>query len=112
VEPLQVASEMAQLCQWIQNRLDDRHPVVVAGIAHYHFVRIHPFDDGNGRGARLLMNLVLLRRKYVPAVVRNERRRFYLEALAQADRGDLTPFLLFICDALLQTQAVVLQDLA
>jgi Fic family protein len=44
-------------------------------------VRIHAFDDGNGRGARIFMNLILLKNGFFPVVVRNEKKRTYLEAL-------------------------------
>jgi Fic family protein len=58
--------------------------------AHRRMVAIHPFDDGNGRSARLLMNLVLIRGGYPPAAVRPEHRLAYLSALQkkQAGRGD------------------------
>lgn len=61
--------------------------------AHYRLTAIHPFADGNGRTARLLMNLVLLRGGYVPVAVRPEDRARYLDALERASlRDDLTPF--------------------
>lgn len=110
-EPLQVPTEMQYLCEWIQAHLEVLHPLVVGGVAHYNPVRIHPFDDGNGRGARLLMNLILLKKGYSPAIIRTEQRRFYLEALARADRGELLPFLTLVADSLIQTQTMVLDDL-
>ena len=61
--------------------------------AHFRLVAIHPFADGNGRTARLLMNLVLLRGGYPPVAVRPEDRKVYLDALEQASvRDDLTWF--------------------
>lgn len=113
VEPLQVAVEMQRLCEWIAGRLsnDGLHPVLVAGIAHYNMVRIHPFDDGNGRGARILMNLILLIKGYTPVIVRNARRRVYLQALAAADRENPDEFLAFIADSMLDTQRVILEGL-
>jgi len=71
----------------------------------------HPFDDGNGRGARLLMNLILMKKGYPPAIVRNEKRRFYLECLIKADRKDLNPFIMFITESLLETESSILKDL-
>ena len=58
--------------------------------AHRRLVDIHPFDDGNGRTARLLMNLILIRGGYPPIAVGPEDRLGYLQALqsAQAERGD------------------------
>lgn len=112
VEPLQVPAEMAALCNWISVQDGKTHPIVVAAVAHYNMVRIHPFDDGNGRGARILMNLILLQEGYPPAVIRNETRRKYLEALKLADGADLGPFLVFVAEALMTTQDVIQEDLA
>jgi len=54
---------MQELINWItENKL---HPILVASIAHYNLVRIHAFDDGNGRGARILMKY-----NFFPAVIR------------------------------------------
>ncbi|MEO5337099.1 MAG: Fic family protein [Magnetospirillum sp. WYHS-4] len=111
VDPLQVPGGMAALCGWIATQEGRTHPVTVAAIAHHDLVRIHPFDDGNGRGARLLMNLILMKAGYPPAVVRNERRRQYLAALKDADSGALAPFIEFIASSLAETQAVILADL-
>jgi Fic family protein len=55
--------------------------------AHRELVDIHPFNDGNGRTARLLMNLVLIRGGYQPVVVRPEDRPAYIDALQQAQAG-------------------------
>ncbi len=72
------------------------HPLWLASIIHYKFVRIHPFDDGNGRVARLLMNFVLLKMKFPPVVIKSEDKRAYLTALNKADTGDLESFVLYI----------------
>lgn len=110
-EPLQVAPEMSALCKWIEAGQSTMHPVLVAGIAHYNFVRVHPFDDGNGRGARILMNLILMQAGYPPVVVANEQRRAYLETLRQADAGDIAPFLVFIAASAETTLAGLVHDL-
>jgi Fic family protein len=68
-------------------------PVTRAVIAHHGFLAVHPFLDGNGRTARLLLNLQLLRAGYPPALLLQEWRLGYLEALSQADRGRLSPLL-------------------
>src|SRR5438105_14669043 len=65
--------------------------------AHFRLVAIHPFADGNGRTARLLMNLLLLRGGYPPLAVRPEDRGAYLDALEHASlRDDLKPFQTFL----------------
>lgn len=65
--------------------------------AHYQLVAIHPFADGNGRTARLVMNLLLLRAGYPPVAVRPEDRKPYLESLEHASmNGDTAPFQAFM----------------
>jgi Fic family protein len=65
--------------------------------AHFRLVAIHPFADGNGRTARLLMNLLLLREGYPPVTVRPEDRKQYLDSLQHASlQGDLKPFQTFL----------------
>ncbi len=75
---------------WL-NSGPDLHPVELAAVAHAYLVAIHPFEDGNGRTARLLMNLLLMRAGYPMAVIRRERRRSYLRALEAADSGNARP---------------------
>ncbi len=110
-EPLQVPVEMNYLVEWINKNFELLHPILLSSIAHYNFVRIHPFDDGNGRGARLLMNLILIKRGFQIAIIRNEERRKYLETLSQADKGNLAPFVEFVCSSLIKTQKIILEDL-
>ena len=111
VEPLQVAEQMEVLVNWLTEQMEQQHPVIVAALVHYNLVRIHAFDDGNGRGARILMNLVLMKQGYYPAVIRTEKKRFYLDALKQADNGDITPFIQFVASELVETQERVIADL-
>jgi Fic family protein len=67
-----------------------------------HFERIHPFLDGNGRTGRLLLNLILLRLGYPPAIVFKRQRAQYLLALAKADAGILGPLGEFLARAILE----------
>jgi hypothetical protein len=60
-------------------------------VRHAAFERIHPFIDGNGRVGRLLMNLLLVRLGYPPAIIQKRQRDRYLDALSRADRGDPGP---------------------
>ncbi len=107
-EPLHVPDEMQTLLAWLA-RSAKRHPVERAALFHYRFVCIHPFDDGNGRMARLLMNLLLLQAGYPPCVVRSRRRREYLESLEHADTtGSIDRFLTFLAEELVQTQETML----
>lgn len=58
---------------------------------HSEFERIHPFLDGNGRTGRLIMNLILIRLGYPPAIIRKAERTRYLDSLRRADAGDHAP---------------------
>jgi Fic family protein len=69
--------------------------------AHFQLTAIHPFSDGNGRTARLLMNLMLIRGGYPPVAVRPEDRKPYLDALERGSIGnDLQPFRRFMNERL------------
>ncbi len=90
--PEQVDGEMEHLVKLYNDMIDHVHPIVSAAWLHHRFVQIHPFEDGNGRVARVLVLLSLERDHYPPIVVsRNDRDR-YLRALDIANNGDLTHF--------------------
>ena len=73
---------------------DKYHPIVKATLLHGELVKIHPFIDGNGRTARLLMNLSLMSSGYNPVVIKKEDRLEYYEALDKAHTtGDYTDFI-------------------
>ena len=67
-------------------------PILCAAAAHTWLARIHPFSDGNGRTARILMNLILMRRGYPPCIITREERLRYYDALEES-RDDLTPLI-------------------
>jgi Fic family protein len=88
-----------ELVAWINSaEATDLHPVERAAMAHFCLVHIHPFVDGNGRTARLLMNLILIREGYPPAVIRHERRPEYYDALDRAHEGDTEPFVALVAE--------------
>lgn len=93
-------ARMTDLVDWYraEEAAPTGHPVALAAEFHYRFVRIHPFDDGNGRMSRLLLNLILLRHGYPMTVIKNADRNRYLAALAEADAGEPEPFLRFIIE--------------
>lgn len=103
VDPLQVHDEMERLIKTITEKEDKMHPVELASAVHYEFTRIHPFDDCNGRGARLLLNLLLMRAGYPPIVIKIEERRRYIEVLEAGDKGNREPFYSFVAEHVRQT---------
>lgn len=80
--PIKVPQLMDEFINWLHNVVDN--PVIISAEAHLKFVSIHPFVDGNGRTARLLMNLLLMQEGYPPAIIRPEDRVAYLDALEKA----------------------------
>lgn len=70
------------------------HPIIVASLLHAEFVKIHPFIDGNGRTARLLMNFEAMKNGYPPIIIKVKDRLKYYEALDKgAVKGDYTDFI-------------------
>jgi Fic family protein len=106
-DPIGVPGEMAKLITWLNTQKS--HPVEAAARAHYRLVAIHPFDDGNGRVARLLMNLLLMRAGFLPVIIKNEKREDYYRALMEADGGDLEPFISLIAHEAKDSLMMVLE---
>ncbi len=85
--PEETPSLMTDLVDWYneEEKLGKLSPVELAALFHYRYIRIHPFEDGNGRIARLMVNFILSRHDYPMIVVRSRKKQEYLEALHQAD---------------------------
>lgn len=85
--PQETPALMADLVDWFneEERLGILSPVELAALFHYRYIRIHPFEDGNGRIARLMVNYILARHGYPMIVVRSRKKSEYLEALHAAD---------------------------
>ena len=98
--PEQVKQAVTDLLDWYRTKeCEGEHPIIIAATFHYRFVRIHPFDDGNGRMARLLMNMILIKHGYTVAMIPLEERDDYLSTLEQADKTeDLTEFINYIAN--------------
>lgn len=105
-----VPSEMTFFLEWIENHID-LDPVLKAGIAHLWFVTIHPFDDGNGRIARAITDMLLARADKSPqrfysmsAQIQTERNKYY-DILESTQKGDLdvTAWLIWFLDCLMRS---------
>ena len=84
---LKVPELMEEFITWLQSENSD-HPIKIASDAHFKLVSIHPFVDGNGRTARLLMNLLLMQVGFPPAIVRKEDRSVYINSLEKGQTKD------------------------
>ncbi len=95
---IETPAMMTDLIDWYRNVEKDAsmHPVEIAAILHYRFVKIHPFDDGNGRISRLLMNYVLLKNDLPPVIIRSDDKKNYLSALRDADTDNIPSFIQYI----------------
>lgn len=85
--PEETPGFMSDLVDWynMAEREGKLSPVELAALFHYRYIRIHPFEDGNGRIARLMVNYILTRHNYPMIVVRSREKSKYLEALHQSD---------------------------
>jgi Fic family protein len=105
-EPVLVQDEMQKLLKWHNSEEAKKLSAIErAALLHYRFVTIHPFDDGNGRMSRLLMNLVLMQEGFPPCVIKNKHRKEYIEILEliQREGGDKEEFIIFVARELKET---------
>ncbi|MCD7710855.1 MAG: Fic family protein [Porphyromonadaceae bacterium] len=112
--PEETPGLMRDLVDWYNaaEQVGKLSPIELAALFHYRYIRIHPFEDGNGRIARLMVNYILTRHDYPMIVVRSRKKSEYLEALhqtdlevgpipgdgAHADIKDIRPFLKYFND--------------
>lgn len=99
----EIPGHINELLYFINNNPDELSPIELAAHAHYHIAWIHPFENVNGRIARLLLNFILLRNGYPFVVIKNVDRKQYLESLRLADQGELDHFIQYIARCVEQT---------
>lgn len=104
VSPKRVDEEMQELEKWIADNYDELHPIVLAAEVHRKMVYIHPFDDGNGRCARLCMNVLLIQNGYLPCAISPSLRLDYINSLEAGRGGAANEFLRFIAEAETETE--------
>lgn len=102
------SAEMHRLVEeFSSGRFNSAHPVVQAAYAHYAFVCVHPFADGNGRVARALASAFLYRSPGVPLLIFADQKDAYIDALEAADRGDFELFTSFVMERVIDTVQLV-----
>jgi Fic family protein len=82
----------------------ENHPIEFAALLHIRLVTIHPFVDGNGRAARLLMNLALLQQGYPATIIPPVLRSEYLSAVRESNLGNVAPFIYFLSSMVWESQ--------
>ncbi len=100
---------MKELIDWYNKVKNNNtvHPIVLASLFHHQFVAIHPFDDGNGRLGRILMNLIMMKFNYLPIVVKNEDKINYYSVLAQADEKQYIPLVEYLTNLAKHTLTIM-----
>lgn len=99
--PEKVEQEISTLCDWLSESKE--HPIVKAVEFHARFERIHPFDDGNGRVGRILLNIILINEGFPPIIIRKTMRSSYFGALEAYDNGHKDKFIRFIIEKMNKT---------
>ncbi len=109
--PEETPALMSDLISWYREKSIDpkSNPIRLAAWFHYKFIQIHPFDDGNGRTARILMNFILMKFGYPPTIIKTQQREEYFSVLRQADAGLIEPFINFITTSLIQSLELMIK---
>lgn len=108
--PEETPAKMHDLLVWYNEKVTqkDFNPILIAAEFHYKFIRIHPFDDGNGRTARILMNFILMQFHYPPVIVKTEDKANYFAALQLADVGNIEAFIEYIAQNLVRSLEIMI----
>ncbi|MEO8885164.1 MAG: Fic family protein [Mucilaginibacter sp.] len=108
--PEETPAKMQELMEWYIEATNSKiHPVVIAALFHHKFVAIHPFDDGNGRLSRILMNLILMQAGYPPVVIKMDDRQNYYSLLSRADNNDNWPFVEYVAERVVSSLQLYLK---
>ena len=104
----EVPQLMRELMEWLNKNPEELRPIELAAIFHHKLAAIHPFDDGNGRVGRLLMNLLLIKRGYPLTIIKTVDRRRYYDSLIKADNGNPAPLVNFVARCVEQSLDIYL----
>lgn len=107
----EVMPKMHELIQWARHSHTKMHVVEFSALLHHKFVHIHPFEDGNGRTGRLLMNIFLMKYGFPIAIIQKNDRQKYYRTLRAADSEDFKPLVNFVAQAVLRSLNIYLDTL-
>lgn len=109
--PLKVPTLMSEFMKWLHAPHAKNHPAQIAAEAHFKLISIHPFTDGNGRTARLLMNLLLMQEGLPPALIKKEDRLKYINAIEKGQlSGDKNDYYRVIYEGILHSFTIYLKS--
>lgn len=108
--PEETPSKMTDLINWYREKYEKKevNPIFLAAEFHYKFIRIHPFDDGNGRTARILMNFILMKFDLPPVIIKTEDKANYFAVLQLADAGNVEAFVEYIARNLVYSLEIMI----
>lgn len=110
-DALQVPQKMRDLISWLNSQKHKMGIVELSALLHHKLVHIHPFFDGNGRTARLTMNLLLMQAGYpLVIILKNDRKKYY-DVLDKADSGKYEPLVKFIAQSIERSLDIYLKTL-
>ncbi|MEX0995746.1 MAG: Fic family protein [Flavobacteriaceae bacterium] len=108
---LKVPQLLDELIDFVNTNQLGLNTIELATVFHHKFVWIHPFFDGNGRTVRLVMNLILMKEGFPPAIILTNDRKKYYDALNSANNGNYDKLMLLMSQALERTLNIYLQSL-
>ncbi|MBI5022938.1 MAG: Fic family protein [Candidatus Magasanikbacteria bacterium] len=110
-DALEVPHKMWELIHWLNLQKGKTDIIELSALLHHKFVYIHPFFDGNGRTARLTINLLLMQAGYpLVIILKNDRKKYY-DALDKADSGEYEPLIKFIAQSIERSIDIYLKTL-
>ncbi|MFH0840741.1 MAG: Fic family protein [bacterium] len=110
-DALQVPNKMRDLITWLNSQKNKINIIELSALLHHKLVHIHPFFDGNGRTARLTMNLFLIQAGYPLIVIMKTDRKKYYDVLDKADKGKYEPLIKFIAQSIERSLDIYLKNL-
>ena len=108
---IEIPHKMQELISWFRQNQMKLHPIELASLIHHKIVSIHPFEDGNGRTARIVMDIILLREGFpLVVILKNDRKKYY-ETLSKADNGNYLPFIEFVTQSVERSLNIYLETI-